>query len=190
MKKLQKGYNLFLILAIICIPVLLFTANTLGYFFKEVKNNDELYNFFIKGGELESYSEKEVTHLYEVKDLVKNGLYALSITLLILIISLIILNYKSKEYVNKSFLYGSYLTIILFFILIILVIINFNFLFNNFHRIFFQTENWLLSENDLLITLFPLSFFFNTTAKVFISIILETIMIISITSPRFTNVKR
>ena len=154
-KKLQKGYKFFFILAIICIPVLLFTANTLGFFFKEVKNNDELFNFFIKGDELESFSEKEVTHLYEVKDLVKKGLYALAITLLILVISLIILNYKSKEHANKSFLYGSYLTIILFFMLIILAIINFNFLFTNFHMIFFQTSNWLLSENDLLITLLP-----------------------------------
>lgn len=175
---MQKGYNFFFILAIICIPVLLFTANTLGFFFKEVKNNNELYNFFIKGDELESFSEKEVTHLYEVKDLAKKGVYVLAITLFILVISLIILNYKAKKYFNKSFFYGSYLTIIIFFILIILAIINFNFLFTNFHRIFFQTSNWLLSESDLLITLFPLSFFINTTAKIFISIILESILII------------
>ena len=183
-KKLQRSYKLFFIIAIICIPVILFLANMLGFFFKEVKSNGELYNFFVKGDELGIFSEKEVTHLYEVKDLAKNGVYTLTITLAILIISLIILHYKSKEQVNKSFLYGSYLTIILFFMLVILVITNFNFLFTNFHRIFFQTNNWLLNENDLLITLFPLSFFLNTTAKIFISIILESIFIIILAQNR------
>jgi len=58
----------------------------------------------------------------------------------------------------RSLRTGSWLTIGLIAFIIIMVAINFNLLFEQFHKLFFAEGSWQFFMNDTLIRLFPLPF--------------------------------
>ena len=152
---------------IVLIPIILILANIQFFFYKEVKAYPELNDFFTKGKSLTSYSEKEVTHLYEVKSLLKNSLDALIISIFFFIIASLALK---KKALISNYLYGCIFTLILF---ISLFFFDFDFLFVKFHKILFTGTNWLLPADSLLIQQFSQKYFFKTAVNIGLTIITE-----------------
>ena len=165
--------KIFSILIALLIPIIIILFNLNLFFFTSL--TPELSNFMIKGTELsEEFTEKEKIHMQEVKDLV-------NISLLILITSIIILTIlisKFKKKTIKSIIYGGIISISLPLLIILFSIINFDLLFHLFHKTFFRTNNYLLNPTDLLIKTYPFQFFYNTTIKLLLSIIIESIALI------------
>lgn len=134
------------------------------------------------------YTEKEITHLKDVKNLISK---AILVFYLLLIIFILLLARSYKDILNILLISG----ILNLIIIIILVLLNFSNLFYNFHLLFFQNKFWLLSPETILIRLFPEIFFEN-----FFKAILKRIFIFSLffiliglvnTFKRiFTNIKR
>ncbi len=179
-KKLLRNYKVFVFIIIILLPIFIFTSSFNFAFFNEIKNYEELDNFFNGGEDLDSFSEKEVIHLEEVRVLVSNSAGAMLVSLMLLICSLFILSYGSKQDIGKAIIYGSFLTLVLSLILFIFTLVNFDVLFLNFHKIFFRGDNWLLDENSLLIQMFPFSFFLNIAKKIFLVIFLESAVLLGV----------
>jgi integral membrane protein (TIGR01906 family) len=121
-----------------------------------------------------AFSEKEITHMQDVSSLIKN---LLLFTILFLLISGFLLGwlYRQKKKLIK---YLPLISIILSLILLILVLLNFSLSFTLFHKLSFRNDFWLLDPHeDLLINLFPLSFFVIQFVKIGIMSLLELVLL-------------
>ena len=105
------------------------------------------------------YNERELSHMEDVKFLIDRAM----ITWYISIALLILLGLFSHEYgLNLEFwdsVSKGGLWIIGIIVAILLgVVMNFDYLFTQFHHLFFQGDTWLFSYSDSLIRLFPIRF--------------------------------
>lgn len=102
------------------------------------------------------YNERELSHMLDVRLLVKAALKAWYGVILFLIVMMLFYwrTQRMRQY-WKAFSYGGWLTLGLILLVIAGVFINFNQLFAGFHAIFFEGDTWLFFTNDTLIRLFP-----------------------------------
>ena len=163
---------------IILIPIVLFLSNSIAIFNTEIKNYPELNNFFKYDQSLPGeYSEQEIIHLHEVRDLVKNLNSILVMGIILLILSLISLSIRNKKSIPSALYYGGFITTTLCFIIIAFVLINFDLFFLLFHKLFFNTSNYILSSNSKLIQTFPSYFWSKISLKIFLLIFGQGIII-------------
>ncbi len=124
----------------------------------------------------ELFNEEEITHLKDVKELIRKGntIYYTYITILfLLILTLFQLNKKAflKNLSITLFLSGA-LTLLVTVALLLLIKLNFSSFFTFFHNILFPQGGWLFSSSDNIIKLYPSGFFYDIAKKLFTSIIL------------------
>jgi len=168
----MKLIKIFIIFLFIIVLLLI----DLGFVFYQEVNKTELKSFF-DGEELEGYSERENIHMQEVKNLVNNLKIVLLVALILLIISLVFLfRYSQKEF-WFTLLISSGLTILVVLIFVFMSIINFNWFFTIFHKLFFRSDYWLLNFDSKLIQMFPSKFFFNSGLKWFLYVIADSFII-------------
>jgi integral membrane protein (TIGR01906 family) len=112
------------------------------------------------------YNERELSHMHDVKEVIKGALTVWYITLAILLI-LLILSYRSNwlhDYFNalrRGGWWMIFLALSLAFIAGAGILLNpdiFWTFFSGFHAIFFEGDSWLFYYSDTLIRLFPIRF--------------------------------
>lgn len=158
------------ILYSILIFLLLFITTTNLIFLIEISKDKALKDFFYNSEQLpDDYSQKEKIHMQEVKDLIIKSL----IFNLILIIIFLIINKKI------DFKHAGYMGLIITTILLILSL-SFQTFFHNFHLIFFNSTNWLLPANSILIQNYPINYFQTVFITIIILLIIENIILINI----------
>jgi len=59
-------------------------------------------------------------------------------------------------------------------------IFSFDFLFTTFHVIFFPQGNWMFDPSSLLITMFPQTFFFDISLRIFIYAMFQALIFFGI----------
>jgi integral membrane protein (TIGR01906 family) len=135
---------------------------------------------FIKGKSNlpQIFSEKESTHMYDVRFIyfIGNSLFYLC-----LIIFGIMLYLNKKPNIKEVFSDAAKYTLAIIVILLIFAILDFDALFTVFHQIFFSGDSWLFSQDSALIRMFPLDFFIAITQNIFLFIILICFIIIKST---------
>lgn len=113
------------------------------------------------------FNERELSHMLDVKILFTkffNVWYGIT---LILGALLIWCRQTNKwEQFRKGLKTGGIATIGVFIVVGVLAAIDFDWLFTQFHHIFFEGSTWLFKTSDTLIRLFPLPFWLN--AMIFI----------------------
>ena len=123
------------------------------YFF----NEDELLN-------VEIFNNKEILHMKDVKEIIKNIflLGKISSLILVLLIYICILKYKVK--LHTIFKFSSLTYLFLSIIALFSFLVSFNQVFIIFHEIAFSNDLWRLNINeDYLLMMFPESFFRDVT---------------------------
>ena len=195
------------ILFIVCIPILLVTSNargaigtlrlheysydryeavtTTGMEKAELVNiGEELIAYFNSGQELvvaAYFSEREVIHLADVKNLIKFFYRIQEATLLyvILYITLGFLLRKKHWWVRlrKGLFWGSCLTLIIFAAVGIALAADFDGLFTRFHEVSFNNLYWLMHPSDLIAKMYPDEFFFVASIYVVIATVVECALI-------------
>jgi integral membrane protein (TIGR01906 family) len=129
--------------------IILTTLNLI--FFIEISKNKDLKEFY-KGENLsDNYSEKEKIHMQEVKDLT-------NISIVLNLISLIIIISLRKTKIDFKKIGKDLITIS---ILLFIGAIFYSTFHHYFHIIFFNSNNWLLPGDSILIQTYPLNFFRN-----------------------------
>jgi len=146
----------------------------------------ELRGYFNSGGiedveEIGLFTDREIFHLGEVKDVVGlcyHLLWGSSGFLAAFIIGGFIWHRRrfSLPLAKLAFL-GAALTIALLIILGIAALVNFDWLFVKFHHLFFTGETWRLSSTDYLLRMFPEGFFNDATLFIVGAIIFEALVI-------------
>ena len=135
-------------------------------------NNDEeqlIIRTFVLGVIVESlYNQREITHMRDVKDLVKNVYRVQGITGLYLLGFASVGFYMSRRRFAESLLRvvgrGGVATLGLVVFVGLLSVVAFNQLFLLFHLVSFSNDFWQLDpRRDYLIAMFPQGFFFDAT---------------------------
>ena len=123
------------------------------------------------------FTENEISHMVDVKDLISKILLLFYGSLIVLIVLLALLVLLERKYKGRFrgtgivFVISSSAVIFIFIVLYILSM-NFSSLFDNFHLIFFPQGNFMFDSNSLLITLFPFNFFYQYFIRLAVSSII------------------
>lgn len=147
--------------------LLLFSYKAVLYFTDVTPTQKQVFNFLENKGELsEEYTKNEVSHLQDVKQVMKYADYALYA--LLLVITLTITYYKKdKQFVLKLFNYGGKVIVAAIILLGAFSLFFFEVMFTLFHKIFFPQGNWIFVPDSLLIQTFPLEFFIGISKNIF-----------------------
>lgn len=105
------------------------------------------------------YNARELSHLLDVKVLVKNMLTAWLVLLLIWLL-LLVWAWRGKWFLDflLAVSNGGWLTLGIILFLLTAVLVDFDGLFTAFHHLFFEGDTWLFYYSDSLIRLFPMRF--------------------------------
>lgn len=115
----------------------------------------------------EKYSNNDIIHLKDVRVLFQRGIFLEGLSLFILLWTRYFLRKKDKKLLRDTVKVSSAFSIILLLLLIILSIYDFNRYFTYFHLILFDNDYWLLDpKTDLLIRMFPESFFIDIFRRI------------------------
>jgi len=109
------------------------------------------------------YNDRELQHMLDVKNVVQGAMVVLQVGFAGLVV-LALWAWRGR-WVDE-YLYGlergGMMVLILLGIIILFVLLAFNYLFVIFHEIFFQTGTWMFLYSDTLIRLFPERFWQDT----------------------------
>ena len=157
-----------------------------GKHIREYFANEEQYLdlHVYQNGVLRSiYSEKEISHMKDVKSLI-NGVYALATITLTLMVIVIIWGIVLKPHQFISTLVellssSAKYILITAIILSVLSLLAFQQLFLIFHQISFANDLWILDPaTDYLIMMFPQNFFLEATLLIGLLILIECLILI------------
>ena len=110
-----------------------------------------------KGALKGEFTEREQSHLADVREVMKSVDVFFWVIFLFLILSGFYL-YKKRQ-LGRALVWGGVLAIAAIVLLSMFAMLNFNVLFNQFHRLFFEPGSWVFSAESRIIQLFPLEFF-------------------------------
>lgn len=139
---------------------------------------ENLLNYLKTGEGLDSswYTQKDILHMVDVRNLYQNSLnltYILfSIFVITTLIILFIQKMKSLSFIANSFNKVFSIFIVLILALGVYIAVDFNSFWINFHLLIFNNDLWLLSPIESnLIKMFPEEFFFTLVTLIVIAVI-------------------
>ena len=173
------GYTLIILLApfliLINFRLLVFSQNyyhlefaKLGVYdqfqSKEVVDSESkgLISYLCCGGNVDEdfFTEKEILHMKDVKNLIKLAqIQLLMQAVVITICTFLLVTKKAYKILFNSLIWGSIVSIASVLVLGLSSHINFDFAFLKFHQLLFNNDLWLLPADSNLIKLFPAQFF-------------------------------
>jgi integral membrane protein (TIGR01906 family) len=109
------------------------------------------------------YNDRELEHMLDVKNVVKSAMVVLGVSFILLVI-LAIWAWRGKwqsDYL-KGLERGGILVLVLVGLIILSVLVIFDYIFIIFHEIFFKAGTWSFLYSDTLIRLFPERFWQDT----------------------------
>mgnify|MGYP005623520335 CR=1 FL=1 len=185
--------RIVIITFVIVLPLFLLL---LGYksalLFTDLSQNQELVMNFIESPQTYESSlidlganANEISHLYDVKDVMAKVNIAFYILLLAISLILTFLKNKkqikqSKQTLQRSLFYGGITSAIFPIALALFAITSFKWLFTIFHKIFFPEGNWLFAFDSFLIQTFPIEFFITIAIKLIIFTIIYASIFITV----------
>ncbi len=130
----------------------------------------------VNGFDREAFNERETLHMIDVKGLYQ---FALSLRLaagVIFIVSIAVLWWKQRanffDYLSLAYAQCAFVFLLFVVFLGMWAAVDFSSLWESFHHLFFTNDLWLLNPHtDLMINLFPESFFFDMVVRIAVSFI-------------------
>ena len=124
------------------------------------------------------FNEKEILHMYDVKQLVKMvysvQLYAAISIIIACLLLFVDSSRKWKQTMPRYFMKGGWLTFSVVLFVALLAVVGFDRLFLYFHLVSFSNDLWILDpRHDYLIAMFPQGVFFDSTVAIAILTLLE-----------------
>jgi len=128
-----------------------------------------------------SFTEDEISHMEDVREVIKKLFYIFftSTVIFIILLTLLLRIDKNKNLRKIGFLFfWSSLIVLSIIIFLFFTGNNFPSLFENFHRVFFPQGNYMFKEGSLLITMFPFGFFYQFFIRLIITISLIAVTLL------------
>lgn len=163
---------------------LIFTDNTYKKFYqsdKQIYYVLNVVNFIRVDKKLDStyFSTQAMVHMQDVKVLI-TGAKLINVFAQFILFSLILYNILKMQYaqLKRGIILGIITTTLLVLFTFILALINFNYSFVLFHKIFFKENNWLFVPDDNLVKLFPIDFFTFFIGKLTTNILITVLLLL------------
>ncbi len=125
------------------------------------------------------FNERELTHMVDVKVLLGKAI-ALDVVLAVLLVASAGILVGSKETRDRApgyLLAGSLVAPALAITALVVVPLQFQWFFVEFHHVFFEGETWLFPRSDTLIQLFPEQFWFNALQAWLLLVVAESFVL-------------
>ena len=105
------------------------------------------------------YNERELSHMSDVKAVTKSFLNVWLLALALLVaIAAAAWRFEFWDDFRSWLGRGGRVTVFLILVLLVFTLVSFDWLFTEFHHIFFEGDSWLFLFSDTLIRLFPMRF--------------------------------
>lgn len=107
------------------------------------------------------FGEREIKHMEDVKELLSflfPALYVLGVLWLFLTLSL-----GSKRNIGQVLIISGGITQGLVLIIFLISLINYDWLFTTFHNYVFDPYSWRFKDDDMLLRVYPMKFWFDAT---------------------------
>lgn len=139
----------------------------------DLSDMQSVYNYIQNQSDLTpNFTSWEVSHLYDVKVIFQYIVYILYVAISIfIIITLFLIFIQKYKIIYRWFFIGSIISLSIIFVLLLAIMLDFNYSFRIFHYLLFPQWNREFSANSRLITLFPESFFNSISQSIFVTII-------------------
>ena len=113
------------------------------------------------------FTELEISHLEEVKQVMKSADYVF-LALLLTVAVIITSHRKNTDFLLRLLKLGGKITVIIMLFLGLLTALSFDFMFSIFHSAFFPQGNWIFAPDSVIIQAFPLDFFITISRNIFL----------------------
>lgn len=169
LKKYDSRFQKFGVYNVLEKEVALDKAQNIISFFKSKSNLDNTF-----------FSENEISHLYDVKNILQKSKTTYYFSLFLIWSSLIILAFLDKKnyFINLSnttFSLGLIILVMITLFLVLYYLFGFKFVFEKFHHVFF-TGNYAFDPHiSNLKKLFPDIFFYDVSRTILFSLITQSI---------------
>ncbi|MFC1959392.1 TIGR01906 family membrane protein [Chloroflexota bacterium] len=144
---------------------------TYAPFALQYMSNDQGIDFL---GDLEfpdgsaMYNDRELHHMVDVKNVAifAFGLQVVLTLFLVIGVGLLLCFMTTRKILRQALIYGSSLTLLIIFALLLVSITSWEYFFEQFHRMFFADGTWRFEYSDTLIRLFPEQFWFDAALAI------------------------
>ena len=121
----------------------------------------------LPGGE-PLFTARELRHMEDVQALTQGAFSVHGVLLALMALAALYLAWRParRPALRRALVGGALLTLALLLGLTALVLLNWSFFFDAFHRLFFEDGTWRFYVNDTLIRLFPQQFWFDAAIAV------------------------
>ena len=169
MNEKNKEKITIVLFSIVLLMFLLLLSYKLVLFFTPLTDAQKNVFLFLDGKQKlsTSFTAAEVSHLEDVKQVMKYADYMFYILLLGFTLTIIFYR-KKKDFLLNLLHLGGKVTFAVMILLGALSLISFDALFAIFHRIFFPQGNWLFAADSKIIQTFPLDFFISLSRNIFL----------------------
>ena len=122
----------------------------------------------ILGTERDLFNDREVSHMKDVKQLVR-GVYVLALASAMYLAAMVVIGfalYRGRFFVDlsKRLAWGGGLTLVLLIVFGLVALVGFDGVFLKFHQLSFTNDFWRLDpRTDYLVRIFPQDFWFDAT---------------------------
>lgn len=114
------------------------------------------------------FSQREIVHMEDVKGLFEFYGKARILIIVAVVISAMFFRKTAYSFV-QGVLKGILMSVMALLTVCILAVLNFGYMFERFHKIFFRNEFWMLDPGEsIIINILPMNFFANTALWIFI----------------------
>jgi integral membrane protein (TIGR01906 family) len=129
------------------------------------------------------YNERELSHMADVKQVTQSiSTYGFSLLSLWILAAVVLgVSAEGRVHLLRGLFQGSVLTVIVLVVGLLVTSVSFNWLFTQFHALFFEGSTWLFPTTDTLIRLFPERFWIDAFVLMFGGALLEALLIGGVT---------
>ncbi len=133
----------------------------------------------LKEGQEGLFGQKEISHLVDVKNLISRAFALQKLASLIMGISTLVIlaERRARKRFGHYLLWSSGATLVVIGLLLLLAYLNFDWLFTQFHLIFFEGDSWLFNPSETIIQLFFPRFWVDTATKFILAIVVEAALV-------------
>ncbi len=132
---------------------------TISFNFVWSNNDVSYFNQFKLSDGSPLYNDRELSHFRDVKVLADKMVIVLEgLTVLLILAGLVAWRAKALKGYFTTLSRGGWLMLAIVAVIMLGVVVAFNWLFTEFHRIFFTGDSWLFYYSDTFIRLFPIQF--------------------------------
>ncbi len=132
---------------------------TISFNFIWSSNDISYFNQFKLADGAPLYNDRELSHMQDVKVLAdKMVIVMAAVAAFILVAGVVAWQVKSLKAYFTVLSQGGWLMLVIVALILLGVAFAFNWLFTEFHRIFFTGNSWLFYYSDTFIRLFPIQF--------------------------------